>query len=348
MVKKVAAALTMILLPISLIASVSFKGGVDLDAVFMNADSLGGWVSAYVAEPRFSVLFSSEDLKAEAEGTYMFFRSTDEKAEELLSHTLKKGFNLEKAYVKFRFPSFNDGMMSLTAGRIPVSWGMGSYYRIGDTLFLDDFSNEEIGKDKGRSTWIVSASQSFGDIVKADIAFVPPFDTDTGKEKLAAMLSASFDDRFFKEARVSYSYDFSNVHKASALIDMNLFLDVVLGVESTFSAPDDAKALINISKSFSVEAEDGNSYPMNVFLCSLLDFEAGKYHLLPAYTVGIGSRTSVSLFAPLEFGSAGFGYALGASASFLMVDGVDIKCSVSYSDYEEAALTASLGMQARF
>lgn len=345
MVKKILETLLLMLLPITA-SAIQISGGLETSALYINTQEYKN-VTAYMAKPSLGVSFSSSSFKAEISGSYLLSASPSDKAQTVLAGFLENGVSLDKAYFKFRFPSFGGQKLTITAGKAPVSWGMGSYYRIGDTLFDDYFANDEIGKDQGRQIWLLTLSQNLGAGFSVDLAFAPPLKAPGKKEKLGVLVKKNFNGAFLKQARLSYSYGLEGTSKASFIMDSNLFFDMILGVESTFKAYDDIKALVNISKSFSADTET-ESYPMSVYICSLLDFKNSSYSILPAFSIGFGQRTILILSVSMEFKQKDFIISPSLLSSFILSDGVEIRLSTFFTNPDSWILGAEIGLNAYF
>lgn len=325
MVRRLFLLLLLLILAIPLSADAVIGGGGTFLAGggSSNAGSFSdNLVSAYALSPYLSLSYSSSALKAEFKGSYTLSSG-------IIAAYYPQGLSLEKSYFRFRLPSFNGKKLQVTAGKAPVSWGMGYYYRAGDLLFDSPIQYAEAGKSEDRSLWIISLSQSLGGGFSGEAAFVFPFETDSGKERAGAKLSYDFQDSFLKELRAAYVYQKGNVHKASLNLDLSIWLDAMIGVESRFRDWSDFRLVVNLMKNYTIETEV-SSHLLTAYISSEIDFYNKKYNLLAALSTGLTERTTLAFSSVTAFTDSGFASETGAaSVEVLLADGVKLEGAVS-------------------
>jgi len=344
MVKK---ALSLLLLSLSIFAlsaaDCDFYGSLDLSGIWFNGTLTGApssldasssfdslllgsgklpidsYLDCYSGIVKAGMRVSDSAIKAEVRGAFSYYK--------LLSQNDVTP-SLEKAYIKFRFPSFNNKKLTIAAGKAPLSWGLGTYYRIGDVL-LDLKSNDKAGESVDRNIWLLSMSQSIGNGWAFDAALSMPLE----EQKKAAGLTIrkTLDNDFLKSIHGFYSYSEGNVHRASLAFDISLYFDITGGVESRFRGADDYRAVINLMRQYSIESET-SSCTIGLYLSSELDFYESEYNIFSALSIAPTDRISIYLALTNKFKDDGYrGLLTNANISFLAVDGVKINIGGIYS-----------------
>lgn len=241
-------------------------------------------IEAYAFDPYLQLSYSEAAVKSEIK----FHFDIDK---DLFASTTK--IVLDKAYVRFRVPTFENKKLTMVAGKAPVSWGMGQLYRGGDLLFSSTLSNVEAGVDVENNTWVVSVSHPLFTSTSLDLAFVPAVE-DIKCEKVGALFKFSPQADFLKEIRLSYVYSDSQ-HQASALVDMNLYFDINVAVETAFRASDDFRVVANLYKAFSIET-DYESHSLNLYLSYQGDFYNETQDLTVVLSYALTDRTSITAY----------------------------------------------------
>lgn len=344
MVRKALSLLFVLSLVFPLIAGVEVGGELDLMGMYfdgsLDPSKLNGSFSSlsydslllsesaiydkamaiYSAAGNVSVNASFSGVKAEAKGSYAFYSMDGSSGSE---------FSIDKANIRFRIPSFGGKKITITAGKAPISWGLGYYYRVGDVLFDSSMHNKEAGTSDSRNIWLLEASQSLGGGFAGDIAFSIPLESQ--KARIGATLRKSFSNKYFKGIYGYYSYSEGNIHKAALALDMNLYFDITAGVESQFRSEKDARGVINLMHQYSFETEM-NTYSLGLYLSSELDFYEDAYNILFALSFAPTSRTTIALSATNEFTSKDYkGILANLSIEFLVLDGVKLESGMIYS-----------------
>ena len=332
MVRKSLTILIIISLSLSMLsAAVNIKGGADLT---------GGWMQQgnrfiYSASPYLAAQYSASSVKAEVRIAY-----------DINSITGNGVFSLDRASIRFRFPSFENTKMTVSAGRFPISWGMGSYYRAGDVLFSDPVVNEEIGTMSERSRWAVTISQPLVKGLVLEGAFLPPLAENAGGEVFGALLRYSFKNDWIKEARASYSYSRGdNRHKAAFLLDASMYFDIIVGVESTFTYADDVRILLDVKKAYSVDTDTG-SHQIIAYLSSEADIHAGRYNIMPAVSIGVSDRTTLMFMHTSTVTDWKYSFSVGSSVTVKLLDELKAGVYILVSGPDELNTTA--GVQLKF
>lgn len=279
------------------------------------------YIPLYTSDVKASLKASSSALKGELKGSISFAKMD--------GYPSTPSASLEKANIKFRFPSPFKRMMTVTVGKAPISWGLGSYYRVGDVLLSSLSHNERAGESDSRNIWLFEISQNFGSGFAADAALSIPLEEQVLSGGLT--LRKTFSSDFLKGIYGFYSYNENNVHTAAAAADISMYFDITLGIQSSFRGYDDYRAAINMMKQYSIEGES-SSCSIGLYLSSELDFYKKQYELMSALSATPGERTSVYLALINRFSDSAYkGLLCQASLEFLAVDGVKFKAGGIYS-----------------
>lgn len=344
MVKKVFIISLVLLLPTLLFASTG--GQMSLLGGYTTANQKPFWnmsVNPYIS-------YSENAMKAEIRGD---ITSTTINGINVLSLSLKR------ADFRFRLPSFGGKKMTITAGLSPISWGLGTYYRIGDVL-LEDFSqNEQAGVNDSRNIWLISISQSLGNNFSFDVAVTLPLSAKVyitqnktimeQSQKLATGLKVkkSFKDETLKALNLYASINEDKDVRLATAFDLSLYFDITTGIETRFRSNKDLLFAINMMKLYSIETEM-NSYQLGLYLASQLDFYKEKYSLCSAITFTPTERLSIYLSLTTTFSNSGFEELLVTpSLSFILTDAVKLEVSGGYKS-KENIFFATTGFKAVF
>lgn len=334
MVKKLI--LTLILISLSLVL---FASGAEL-----NVSSLltkvynSSLVSSFTASVTPYYTFSNQQFKGELRGELKLINTRD-----ITTFTL----TLKRADIRFRLPSFNNNKMTITVGRSPISWGIGSYYRIGDVLLDDMSKNQTAGVTDDRNIYLISASQSLGGGFNLDVAISLPlpyevkFDqfgsTIKNTEKLAigVKLKKSFDFKTIKSIVAFASYNEDKVTSLAAALDVAMYFDVTMGVESKLRSSNDIRAAINITKLYSIEGEL-SSISLGLYLAGEADFYNKTYEACTALSLTPNERLTLYIALLNKFSNTGYvRLTLTPSLNFTITESVKLEASVIYSYLNE-------------
>ena len=278
------------------------------------------YIPLYSSEVKTYLKTSSSALKGEVKGAFSFAKMDDQNV---------VAASLEKANIKFRFPSPFKRKMTVTVGKAPISWGLGSYYRIGDVLLSSLSHNEKAGESDSRNIWMLELSQNFGSGFAADAALSIPLEDQILSGGIT--LRKTFSSDFMKGIYGFYSYNENNVYTVAAAADVSMYFDVTLGIQSSFRGYDDYRAAVNMMKQYSIDGES-SSCSIGLYLSSELDFYKKQYEVMSAFSINPGDRTSVYLAVINRFSDSAYkGILCQASLEFLAVDGVKFKAGGIYS-----------------
>ncbi|MDY5931715.1 MAG: hypothetical protein SPJ34_06780 [Candidatus Ornithospirochaeta sp.] len=292
-----------------------------------------GFQMIYSASASPSLSYSSSSLKIDLEGKLEAMRMA---GRSILA------FSLEKAGMRFRLPSFGGRKMTITIGKEPISWGLGTYYRAGDVL-VPISRNEKAGVSDSRSIWLAEVSQSLPGGFAFDIAASLPLPSDitvaeggitaieSGRTAIGATVRKTFQDSWLKSLHAFYSYSEENIHKAAIAADLSLYFDITLGAESSFRSKEDARCVINMVRMFSAETETA-SIPIGLHISGELDFWNRKHEACISLSISPDDRTSLYFSIINAFDSKEYrGLAANASSSLLLMDNLLMETSLVYS-----------------
>lgn len=321
MVKRLASlVLLCVVLPLCLFADeTTIKGGSSLAGMVVGKSDADPAVS-YMFSPYLNVVYTSQnafrsELKASANvvNVPVYGRSTS--------------FSLDKAYVRFRIPTFGNLKLTTIAGKAPVSWGMGQLYRGGDILFEKPLSNSEAGVDVENTLWVLSLSQSLGNGLSAELAFVPAVE-DVPNERIGALVKKSFMDGvvsdYLKEVRLAYVYEpkASDSHRASVLMDMNLFVDLNVCIESRFRDSKDVRLVVNAMRAFAIDTEL-SSHTLTAYVSYQGDFHEGSHDLCGYLSFDATDRLSLAVVQSNSWKDDSYTFGCTLSSSLSVASGVD-------------------------
>lgn len=303
MVKKLI--LTLILISLSLVL---FASGAELNvsSLFTKVYN-SSLVNSFTASAIPYYTFSNQQFKGELRGELKLINTRD-----ITTFTL----TLKRADIRFRLPSFNNKKMTITVGRSPISWGLGSYYRIGDVLLDDMSKNQTAGVSYDRDIYLISAAQSLGGGFNLDVAISLPlpyevkFDqfgsTIKNTEKLAigAKLKKSFDSKTIKSIVAFASYNEDKVTSLAAALDLAIYFDVTMGIESKLRSSNDIRAAINITKLYSIEGEL-SSMSLGLYLAGEADFYNKQYKAFTALSLTPNERLTLYIALENKFSDKG-------------------------------------------
>lgn len=315
-----------------LYSGITAGGGGSFSASYGSID-ITSWqkyrYEAYNASPYLKLDYSSAALKADFQvGCDLQY----------LNGEVVQSAVIDRAYFRFRFPSFSGKKMTVTAGKAPVSWGMGSFYRAGDLLLEEPLQYSSAGTVSERSIYLVDVSQPLGAGFTAELAFVFPFESIL---KTGVLVSVDFDNPYFKELRAAYAYQKGGVHKASCVFDMSLYFDISIGAESSFRSFSDFRVVVNLMKQYSLAGES-HSHLISLYLSSQLDFHSSSYDVMASVGASLTDRTSVSFILLTHFDNSGYaGSSAAAEVPLKLADGITMSVS-AVLDYEQYSGSFSL------
>ena len=335
MVKKLI--LTLILISLSLVL---FASGAEL-----NVSSLltkvynSSLASSFTASVTPYYTFSNQQFKGELRGELNLTNTRD-----ITTFTL----TLKRADIHFRLPSFNNKKMTITVGRSPISWGLGSYYRIGDVLLDGMSKNQKAGVTDDRNIYLISASQSLGGGFNMEVALSLPLPSTVtfneygskieNSEKLAigAKLKKSFDSKTIKSFVAFASYNEDKVTSLAAALDVAMYFDVTMGVESKLRSSNDIRAAINITKLYSIEGEL-SSMSLGLYLAGEADFYNKTYEACTALSLAPNERLTLYIALENKFSDKGdVILELSPSLTFNITGNVKLKVSGFYIKNSQA------------
>lgn len=340
MVKKLI--ITIVLFTISCTLFASSGADINIAGAFSKTED---FTSVYYANVNPYYTFSDQALKGEVRGEITYANTEEVNVISL---------SLKRADFRFRLPSFNGKKMTIVVGRSPISWGLGSYYRVGDVLLDNMSKNQKAGSSDSRNIWLLSASQSLGSGFSIDTAFSLPLPesvtiTQFGLEvdnssKLAvgAKLKKSFELDTLKSCQLFTSYNEDKVTSFSAAFDIALYFDITTGFETKFRSSKDIRYVVNMIKLYNIESEE-NSYSLGLYLASELDFYSSLYETCLALSFTPSDRISLYLALTNQFSNSNYNYfTLSASTSILIIDNVKLEIGVLYS-YQNSSNTNLFG-----
>lgn len=329
MVKRLVAISFLFLLIIgSVFADFTFKGGAEVGGIYVHLTDDSPLTEknlrAYTANPYLGGVYSASNFRSEFRISFSYL-DVPNLPSAYKSFIPEPSLSLEKAYVRFRLPSFSDSKMTFVVGKSTVSWGMGNLFRAGDVLFSNPISNEEAGTDVEKNLWVISASQPIG-ATTITIAFVPVIESQCSQEKAGILLRRDFDSEYLKEIRAAYVYEIDNGNKskASLLIDANIGFDVNVGLETQFRNEDDLRFVLNAMKMFSIDTAM-RSFSITLYLSGQGDVYTDSYDLSEIVSIDLTDRTSLSLMNTNSWKGEDLAYKNGtvmASTSTTLADGV--------------------------
>lgn len=283
--------------------------------------------------------FSAASLKGEAKGSIAFSKVGDAQP--------ATSFSLDKAYAKFRFPSFGGRKMTVTFGKAPVSWGVGYYYRIGDVL-LPFGATSRCGDGEGRSVWLVEASQGFGSGFSGDVAATIPLEG--GTKSVGATVRKSFSNPVMKEVLGFYSYSEEAGHRVALALDLSAYFDMTVGIESRIEGSAVSHRFAgNLMKQYSFETEE-SSVSVGVYLSGEANLQDKAYETMCSVSVSPSDRADLNLSVVNSFVDGSYmGVVSSLSSSFVVSNGVkaSLLCLYGYNNALDGhSFAASLSFEA--
>ena len=208
--------------------------------------------------------------------------------------------SLDKAFIKFRFPLVSGKRKAtVTAGKAPVSWGKGYYYRTGDVLLENEYDELEKSGDSSRSLWLFTLDQNFGSGFALTLGASIPLEGQ--KAILALNLRKTISSDFLKGVYLSYAHRFDGGKKniISLCLDGTLFFDFILGAETVFREGGDFTFVLNMMKQTAVTTDESDHRVM-MYLCGKYSFydESGSVMMSLSYDVTERLDLSLSLVTP--------------------------------------------------
>ncbi len=311
-----------------LFADFTFKGGAEVGGVYVHLTDGSPLeeknLRAYLASPNIGGVYSASNFRSEFKLSFSYL-DVPNLPSDYKAYLPEPSWSLDKAFVRFRLPSFNDSKMTFIVGKSPVSWGMGYLYRGGDTLFSVPISNEEAGTYAEKNLWLLSVAQPLGETT-VNLSFVPVIESQCENEKIGILVRRDFDSDYLKEIRASYVYEFEveDGHKASLLFDMNIGFDLNLCLETQFRNKDDLRFVLNAMKLLTIDTER-RSFSITFYISGQGDVYTDSYDLSEAVSIEITDRTSLTIMNTNSWSEKSYqnGTAL-ASSSTTLADGVNL------------------------
>ena len=329
MVKRSALIIILSFLTLSLFAAdkVSFSGGGTFGGSYDYNWKDEKGTQVYLANPYLGVSYSSSALKAEFKASYK------------VDNYYPNSFSLDKAYFRFRVPSFNSKKITFTVGKAPISWGMGYYYRVGDVLLDDENTYQVAGSAVDRTIYLASATIPLGLGFSLEGAFGFPFENNNTK-KVGALLTKNFDNDYLKQLKVAYAFKSGKKHKASIVADFALGADISLGLESQFRSVKDYRVVFNLMKQFSIESEL-SSHLLTLYVSAETSFEDKSYNALASLSYDLTERWTLSASSNVSFDNSGYKEStFPFSFSFLIQDGVKAEGGLALTHKDDAINTS--------
>jgi hypothetical protein len=306
MVKRLLSLMVCLVLSVTLCAATTIKGGGTFAGSFLWQEETS--VRTYTAEPYLEALFSSSNLKGDVKLSALAATSP--------SGSTLTG-SLDRAFFKFRVPTFADTNLTVTVGKAPVSWGIGAFYRVGDVLFDQPFSNKEIGTDVENTLWVLSLSQPLGGGFTLDGAFVPT------EEKGGLLLRKDFRTPVVKEIKSAVAVDRDGKVKASVCADLSLYFDVTLGIESSFTEGNEYRVVANAMRMFTFQGNAGD-ITGTLYVSGQMDGKANTADLLLAWITELDPRVTLTTAIDASFTDDGDSQYVLAGVDVALADGVDL------------------------
>lgn len=327
-------------LPLCLFADeTTVKGGSSLAGMMLKNGDADPSVS-YMFSPYLNVLYTSQNA----------FRSELKASASVVNASglvRSVSFSLDKAYVRFRIPTFGNLKLTTIAGKTPVGWGIGQLYRGGDILFEKPLSNSEAGVDVENTLWVLSLSQSLGNGLSVEFAFVPAVG-DVPNERFGALVKKSFLDGiaadYLKEVRLAYVYESKadDSHRASVLMDMNLFVDMNVCIESRFRDSKDVRLVVNAMRAFAIDTEL-SSHTLTAYVSYQGDFHEGSHDLCGYLSFDATDRLSIALVQLNSWKNDSYTFGCALSSSLSVASGVDASVIANVSRTGELDPSFAIG-----
>ncbi len=85
-------------------------------------------------------------------------------------------FEIERAFIKARFPFFDERFFNVTIGKTRLTWGDGAFYNAGDIIFGSGASNPDFTDStiRDENIFLLSALFPLGDLTFLEPIFIPP------------------------------------------------------------------------------------------------------------------------------------------------------------------------------
>ncbi len=195
---------------------------------------------------------------------------------------------LDTAYARLCVPTFGSNKLTIVVGKAPISWGIEQIYRGGDLIS----SKSLLRQDSENNFWFFSISHPIFANSSIDITYLPAIE-DVKKDKVSTLFRYSPSLEILKEIRLSYVYS-DSTHKASALIDLNLYFDINIAVESSFRNTNDFRIMANLYKTVTI-AKEYENHALNLYLSYLGDFLNEAHDLSAVFSYNITDRTSITV-----------------------------------------------------
>lgn len=279
---------------------------------------------------------SLDSVKGEVKGT-IAYSSFIGKASGSLPSSAGVSVSLDKAFIKFRFPLVSGKRKAtVTAGKAPVSWGKGYYYRTGDVLLENGHDELEENGDSSRSLWLFTLDQNFGSGFAVTLGASIPLEGQ--KTILALNLRKTISSDFLKGVYLSYAhrYDSGKENVLSLSLDGTLFFDFIFGAETAFREGGDFTFVLNTMKQFAVTTEESDHRVM-MYLCGKYSLNDGSGGAMLSLSYDVTERLDISLSSLMQLmdnTSASLTLSLGTEAS--LNDAVTLSLSGSWMrDFED-------------
>lgn len=329
MVKRLAfVVLLCVVVPLFLFAGETTVKGGSILAGMLSGKCDADPVVSYAFSPYLNVVYT-------AQGSFRSELKASTNVVNVNDLVRSSSFSLDKAYVRFRIPTFGDLKLTTVAGKAPVIWGIGQLYRGGDILFGKPLSNSEAGVDVENTIWVLSLSQSLGNGLSVELAFVPAVE-DIPNERFGVLVKKSFMDGgvlgYLKEVRLAYACEpeADESHRASVLMDANLLVDLNVCVESRFRSAKDIRLVANAMRAFSIDTEL-SSHTLTTYVTYQGDFYEGSHDLCAYVSFDATERLSLAVVQSNSWKNDAYTFGCTLSSSLAVANGVDASVAANVS-----------------
>lgn len=250
---------------------------------------------------------------------------------------------LDKAYFSLFAKMGRVGKLELSGGLLDPDWGKGSFFRVGDLLYIIPLKLEIDLVQKEKDIWAITLKEEFSNGIYLKEAYALPimsyWQYENGIEsslsernRIAILFGYKDDKSLLKEIKASYSYWFDRLNRASFLFTLNPKFDLTFGIESSFRNPSDFKIAVNADKTLTLSEKNGASLFLRAAF--LLDLYNSIYSTEEEIALNFGAFLSLSLENVILWGDAPLSITETLEADFSLLDhlNISIEGGLSYSD----------------
>lgn len=318
----------------SLYAEFEFSGDVAITGNASYAFSMGSSYSL-VGKTHLEGKYQSEYFALDIKGAYQINTQNRQ--------SLPYGIlYLDKAYFSVSSKMGRVGKLELSGGLMDVDWGKGSFFRVGDLLYIIPLSLEIDGTQKEKDIWAITLKEEFSNGIYLREAYALPFmtywqyengiDRDASRNRIAFLFGYKDDKSLLSEIKASYSYWFERLNRASLLFALKPKFNLTFGLESSFRNPSDFKIAVNADKTLTLSEKNGASLFLRAAF--LLDLYNSIYSTEEEIALNFGAFLSLSLENVILWGDAPLSITETLEADFSLLDhlNISIEGGLSYSD----------------